>query len=599
MGAQHTGPVVGRPVFQPLTADDPTGVSGYRISARLGSRPGGRVYLAHAPGGIPVALRLLDAHTAARPGFAARFPLGVHALRQVHGPYVVPVVDSGTDGPGPWLATAYVPGLSLHTAVSTTGPLPVPSVLRLVAGIAEALRTIHHAGVTHGDLTPSHVLLAADGPRVKDFGLAAITGDGAVSAAGDRGAAKTAAAASAKGDTGAAGTAPAGPLPPVDTPPGPPVFLSPEQTAGKPSGPATDVFALGLIAAYAAIGSAPFGDGPGVAVAARVAQGEPDLNELPGELREIVTRCLIKDPALRPSPAQIIAMCAQAAPDASRRRADRWLPPALLAAIVPAMPPPAPPIPVAPPPTGHPGPLHYGWARPTAGHLPYRPHLPHLQRAPARRRSGTVVAAVAALAVVAAAGVVLVGRPDGADDHRAGSVPTAPAAAPSGPAVTTLPPDSGGGDATGAPAPSTGIPEPPIGNFYSGIQLPAGFGLSLVDDPPVIRAGSLTGDIGYTTQARAFTTDPAHGTLALLDPAAPGTLAGCRSGSPQLPSIPRESVGDGTRVCVRSTDGTVALVVFRALTPEGAPAPSASLDVTVWRTEGRSAEAAQGGLPNQ
>ncbi|MFJ1585871.1 hypothetical protein ACIOC1_21465 [Streptomyces sp. NPDC088197] len=556
MGAQH---------FQPLTAEDPTGVPGYRISARLG----GRVYLAHAPGGIPVALRLID-----------RLPPDVHALRQVHGPYVVPFVDGGADdsGAGPWLATAYVPGLSLRTAVTTTGPLPVPSVLRLVAGIAEALRTIHHRGLTHAALTPAHVLLAADGPRVKDFALTGVAASDTSAAASS--ASRTVPAGAAEGSP-AQGPAPVSLMGEhvADEPPAAAAFLAPEQVAGKAGGPAADVFSLGLIAAYAAVGGAAVGG------------GEADLNELPGELREIVTRCLIKDPALRPSPAQIIAMCAQAAPDASRRRADRWLPPALLAAIVPAMPPPAPPIPVAPP-TGHPGSLHYGWARPSAGHVPYRPHLPHLPhlpRPPARRRGGTVLAAVAALAVVAAVGAVLLDRSD--DDHRASgasTASTAPAAAP-----TTSPPDSGagGGDATGAP-------EQPSGTRYAGIRLPAGSGLSLTQDPPVVLPGPFTGDIGFTPEPEAFGTDPAHGTVALLDPAAPDTLAGCRGAAAASPSIPRDSVSAGSRVCVQSADGTVALVVFRALTPKGAPAPSASLDVTVWRTEGRSAEANQDGIPN-
>ncbi|MEW2521888.1 protein kinase domain-containing protein [Actinacidiphila alni] len=632
MGAQHTGPDFGRPVFQPLTADDPAEVSGYRISARLGTgdgRRGGRVYLAHAPGGSPVALRLLAPATVARPGFAARFPHDAHTLRQVHGPYVVPYVDSGTgtagdpgagahdggapdnrdrggrdpndrhpndgdpddgdgqdgrpdggepDGTGPWLATGYVPGLSLRTAVDMTGPLPVPSVLRLVAGIAEALRTLHHAGVVHGDLSPAQVLLAADGPRVKDFGLAGITGAA-------------------------------------------PVFAAPEQAAGKPTGPASDVFALGRIAVHAAIGTpvgGPPGTGPADEAPARSSQDDPDLNELPGELREIVTRCLIKDPALRPSPAQIIAMCAQAAPDAALRRADRWLPPALLAAIVPAMPPPAPPIPLAPPPAGPPSPLHYGWARPTA-HLPqYRPHLPHLphlQRTPARRRGGTVVAAVAALAVAAVAGAVVMGRTDGGgSDHRvSGAAPTSPAAggapsvrpSPSGPGATTRPadPGTGGGDATGSPEPPPLTPGAPVtpsgpaGTLYRGLQLPAGYGLSFVTDPPVLSPGPLTGDIGYTEQAEAFATEPEHGTLALLDPRAPATLAGCESGTFERVSIPRRAVADGTRLCLRTSDGTVALVVFRAFSPLDAPAPSASLDVTVWRVGGRAAEAGQGDAP--
>lgn len=579
-GQDGSGTAFRRPVFQPLAADDPTGVSGYRISARLGaggdgdSHPGGRVYLAHAPGGAPVALRLFAAETAARPGLAERFPHDAHALRQVNGPYTVPVVDSGTDGARPWLAAAYVPGLSLRAAVFTAGPLPVPSVLRLVAGIAEALRTVHHAGLVHGDLSPSHVLLAADGPRVKDFGLTGITGPAPAALDGN------------------------------DGDPAPPVFASPEQAAGKPSGPATDVFALGQIAAYASTGMAPFGDGPAATVLPRVAQEEPDLSELPGELREIVTRCLIKDPALRPSPAQIIAMCAQAAPDASRRRADRWLPPALLAAIVPAMPPPAPPIPGSPPVAGPPGQLHYGWARPPVPHFPpHRPHLPHLPLRPAwparpstRGRGTGVVAAVAALAVAVTAGVALAGGfESGGDSHRAAAAPTTPAEGGAAPTARPSDPPSGtdGGADGGADegdGGATGAPEQPPGSSYQGVQLPAGYGLSLTDDPPIAHPGTLTGAIGYTENADAFATDSGHGTLTLLDPSLPGTLAGCQSGGPESTSIPRQSVTPGSRVCVHTTDGTIALVTFRALTPPGAPTPSAGLDLTIWRPTPRSAE---------
>ena len=181
MGVQHTGPVFQRPVFQPLTPDDPVALSAYRISARLGAPGAGpkvadtavdtaaappptRVYLAHAPGGLPVALRVIGPELAAAEGFTGRFAHETQALRRVHEPYTVPVVDSGTDGERPWLASAYVPGLALDEAVGTAGPLPVPSVLRLVAGVAEALRTIHHAGVVHGGLAPAQVLLAPTGP---------------------------------------------------------------------------------------------------------------------------------------------------------------------------------------------------------------------------------------------------------------------------------------------------------------------------------------------------------------------------------------------------------------------------------------------------
>ena len=300
MGAAHTGPGFQDPVFGPVSVDDPATVSGHRISARLGAGAQGVTYLAHAPGGQPLALTVIRPETSAAPEFAARFHRDAQAAGRVRGPFLVPVVGSGNEGARYWLAAAYVPGLSLRAAVAAGGPLPTGVVLRLVAGLAEALQAVHHAGVVHGGLRPSHVLLAADGPRLKSYGLGWL-GEGEEATA----------------------------------------FRSPEQAAGKAAVPATDVFALGQIAAYASIGAAPFGDG------ARVQHAEADLNELPGQLREIVTRCLIKDPALRPSLAQITTMCAQAAPE--RPRATSWLPAPLLAAILPTIPPPTVPVPPARP----------------------------------------------------------------------------------------------------------------------------------------------------------------------------------------------------------------------------------------------------------
>jgi Protein kinase domain len=304
MGAAHTGPVFQEPVFHPVSDDDPATVSGHRISARLGPRPGAgtrsTTYLAYAPGGQPVALTVFrpepdgEAEFEARLGapFGARFHRDAQAAGRVRGPFTVPVVGSGREGARYWVASAYVPSVSLRAAVAGGGPLPTGVVLRLVAGLAEGLQAVHQAGVVHGGLRPSHVLLAEDGPRLKSYGLG-------------------------WADEGDEATA----------------FRSPEQAAGNAAVPATDVFALGQIAAYASIGSVPFGDG------ARVRQSEPDLNELPGQLREIVTRCLIKDPALRPSLAQITTMCAQAAP--ARPRSTPWLPAPLRSAILSAMPPPS------------------------------------------------------------------------------------------------------------------------------------------------------------------------------------------------------------------------------------------------------------------
>ncbi len=122
-----------------------------------------------------------------------------------------------------------MPGPTLADAVVAHGALPVEAVLLLIAGMAEALHVIHGAGIVHRDLKPSNVLLAADGPRVIDFGIAY--------------------AADATSLTGSGVTI------------GTPSFMAPEQAAGRRVTPATDIFALGQGAAYAATGTPAFGEG--------------------------------------------------------------------------------------------------------------------------------------------------------------------------------------------------------------------------------------------------------------------------------------------------------------------------------------------------
>lgn len=655
MGVSHTGPVFPGPAFEPTSDGDPATVSGHRISALLGTGALGRVYFAYG-GGRPVALTVIRPELAALPGFAARFHHDAQAAGRVTGPFTVPVTGSGKEGPRYWFASAYVPALSLRAAVSGGGPLPTGVVLRLVAGTAEGLRAIHLAGVVHGDLRPAHVLLAAAGPRIKDYGIARAR-DTAL-----------------HGGTSADGGSPDHLS-----------FPSPEQAAGKPAVPATDVFALGQLAAYASIGAPPFGDGPPHTVLPRVQQEEPDLSELPGELREIVTRCLIKDPALRPSPAQIIAMCGQAAPKSARRRGASWLPPALLAAIVPAIPPPAPPgppIPGAPPtvgilpipssPTGgalpmpgapptagtspipgtsptagtppipgappvpaaapgaapgppppplHPqGPPHspgfpwhpQTWQRPAYLHLPRSVPLPLPRRRTGSRAAG-LLAVAAGLAVAVTAGVALTGGFDGdgrvTGAHRAGpgggaartsgpadGSPAAPGPTDTGPAAEAPQPTPTapgfGGPPTTAPGggDATGSPQLPDSSDYFGLRLRAGDSLSLQQDPPVFLNDPLAGSFGYTGRADAFVTDGRRGSLTLLGRDRPGTPADCLSGTARVPFVPRRTVTGGTRMCVRSVDGTIALVTFRQLTAPGAPDPFATVDITVWRATLLSAE---------
>lgn len=234
----------------------------------------GVVYLAHTPGGRPIALKAVRDEFAADPEFRKRFAGEVASARSIHGLFTAQVVDSGVDAPTPWLATAYVPGLSLQQVVERHGPLPVRTVLLLVAGVAEALQAIHGAGVVHRDLKPANVLIAGDGPRVIDFGIAR--------------------AADATGLTGTGlriGTA---------------AYMAPEQAMGRAVTPATDVFALGVLAAYVAGGVLPFGGGPESAALYRVVHEEPDLSGVPSDLFQLLRRCLAKHPGDRPAPRELI-----------------------------------------------------------------------------------------------------------------------------------------------------------------------------------------------------------------------------------------------------------------------------------------------------
>lgn len=267
-------------VFQPLQGDDPRTVAGYRLAARLGAGGMGRVYLSHTQGGRPVAIKVVRPELADDPAFRRRFGREIRAAQRVRGAYTAELIDADADGVPPWLATLYVPGPSLSEAVARRGPLPVPAVLWLMAGIAEALQAIHGAGIVHRDLKPSNVLLAADGPRVIDFGISL-----------------TSSVTSPHTVTGSAA--------------GTPQFMAPEQASGGAVTAATDIFALGQTAAFAALGEPLYGDGPSVSVLYRIVHSEPDLSLLPAQLRPLFAKCLAADPAERATPAEIVDWCRQ------------------------------------------------------------------------------------------------------------------------------------------------------------------------------------------------------------------------------------------------------------------------------------------------
>lgn len=235
----------------------------------------GKVYLGRSAGGRSVAVKVIHASLAARAEFRTRFRREVEAARRVNGLYTAGVVDADVDGPVPWLATVYVDGPSLAEVVATSGPLSLPALLALAAGLAEALTAIHDAGVVHRDLKPSNVLISPDGPRVIDFGISHPLNATTLTIAG--------------------------------TVLGTPGFMSPEQAQGQDIGPASDVFSLGGVLAFAATGRAPFGDGPLPALAYRVVYVEADLDGVPDEVRPLLECCLAKSPGARPAPAQVLA----------------------------------------------------------------------------------------------------------------------------------------------------------------------------------------------------------------------------------------------------------------------------------------------------
>jgi serine/threonine kinase PknH len=298
--------------MEPLTPDDPREIAGYRTRARLGSGGMGRVYLAFTQGGRPVAVKVVRPELADDADFRHRFRLEAAAARRVGGLYTAQVLDADPDATPPWLVTAYVPGPSLQQAVADHGPMPSETVLLLMAGVAEALQAIHAAGVVHRDLKPSNVLLAADGPRVIDFGIARAVEATSVTRTGMR--------------------------------VGSPQFMAPEQIAGEAVTPAIDVFALGSLAAYAALAWPPFGEGTQAAVMYRVMHEPPYLEGCPQPLRGLIEQCLAKQPALRPAPGGIVAACRGCTAGGNLEFGQSWLPPAIAAALTQH----APPVPPAP-----------------------------------------------------------------------------------------------------------------------------------------------------------------------------------------------------------------------------------------------------------
>ncbi|MGY0502372.1 protein kinase domain-containing protein [Nocardia sp. FBN12] len=282
--------------MQPLGPNDPRRIGDYRLLGVLGAGGMGKVYLGRNPGGRTVAVKVIRPDLIDRE-FRARFRREVAAAQSVGGAFTAPVLDADVDAEAPWLATGYVAGISLTDAVTEFGPFAEPSLVALARGLAEALVAVHAPGIVHRDLKPSNVMLAIDGPKVIDFGIARVIADSALTTTGKF--------------------------------LGSPGFMCPEQVSGETLSPACDVFALGGVLVFAASGHGPFGTAEVMQMLWRIVYEEPRLDGLPASLRPLVESCLAKDPAARPTPQQVLSELAGiGAPE----RAG-WLPPQVIGHI--------------------------------------------------------------------------------------------------------------------------------------------------------------------------------------------------------------------------------------------------------------------------
>lgn len=260
-----------------LRAQDPARIGDYVLLARLGAGGMGQVYLGRSPGGRLVAIKVIREEITGHPEALARFRREAETVRAVRGAYTANLIDAGLDAPPYWLATEYVAGPTLGHAVGERGAFPVDTARKLFAAMAEGLASVHAYGVTHRDLKPQNVLLAAQGPQLIDFGIA-------------RGVTQTA-------------------LTQDGVAPGTPGYSAPEVLMHNDVGAPADVFALGATIAYAATGRPPFGVGEAAAVSYRAVHEQVDVAGVEPGLAALIQLCVAKDPARRPSLTEIIRRC--------------------------------------------------------------------------------------------------------------------------------------------------------------------------------------------------------------------------------------------------------------------------------------------------
>ena len=250
----------------------------YRLHAQLGEGGMGVVYLASGPSGEQVAVKVLRQGIPAETTARRRLAREVDTMRRVHSPYVAEVLDADVEGSPPYIVTRYVAGRTLEDVVAAGGPITGAALARLASGLASALVAVHDAGIVHRDLKPGNVMLVGSDPVVIDFGIAQAPDASRLTMTGMF--------------------------------MGTPGYLAPEIIEGRTSGPAADIHSWGATLAYAATGRPPFGTGQFEAIFYRIVHGQPELAEMPAALLPLVLAALARDPARRPSAAELAQLCA-------------------------------------------------------------------------------------------------------------------------------------------------------------------------------------------------------------------------------------------------------------------------------------------------
>ncbi|RBQ16566.1 hypothetical protein DP939_30115 [Spongiactinospora rosea] len=261
------------PQIEPLITGDPSRLGSYRLAGRVGEGGQGVVYLGVAEDGEQAAIKLLHVRFSGDTSARSRFARELRAAQRVASFCTARVLEADLEGDVPYIASEYIEGRSLRERIDTEGPIRGSALERLAVGTATALTAIHHAAIVHRDFKPDNVLLAADGPRVVDFGIARIIDStGTITSK-------------------AIGT---------------PAYMAPEQISGDDVGPYTDVFAWGATIAFAATGVTVF-EGSSIAVVLnRVLNHEVDLGVMDEPLRGVVRSALDKSPRNRPTSDQLL-----------------------------------------------------------------------------------------------------------------------------------------------------------------------------------------------------------------------------------------------------------------------------------------------------